>query len=124
MFQAVFIRVSHNSVVGSKLSIPLWALLPALILATLRAAPAPPAHAQPPDEGFNPGANGDDWTPAVQADGKIVVGGEFTTLGGQTIGLSLRGTSRSDSWGHFSSGRAGYVARTLQARISIASRAG
>ncbi len=39
------------------------------------------------DGGFNPGANGTGYAAvyalAVQADGKIVVGGEFTQLGGQ-----------------------------------------
>lgn len=35
-----------------------------------------------PDD-FNPGANGDVNSLAVQADGKILVGGKFTTLGGQ-----------------------------------------
>lgn len=36
------------------------------------------------DTGFNPGAN--DWVRdiAIQSDGKILVGGSFTTLGGQT----------------------------------------
>jgi len=33
---------------------------------------------------FNPGANNDVYCLAVQADGKILVGGTFTTLGGQT----------------------------------------
>jgi uncharacterized delta-60 repeat protein len=39
------------------------------------------------DSGFNPGAGGGEYPSvyslAVQADGKILVGGEFTTLGGQ-----------------------------------------
>jgi len=39
------------------------------------------------DSGFNPGAGGGDYpgviSLAVQADGKILVGGHFTTLGGQ-----------------------------------------
>jgi hypothetical protein len=35
------------------------------------------------DESFNPGANGIVYTLAVQADGKILVGGHFTSLGGQ-----------------------------------------
>jgi len=46
------------------------------------ALPVAPAHAQSPDDGFNPGANNAVWTLVVQADGKIVVGGYFTTLGG------------------------------------------
>ena len=37
-----------------------------------------------PDPGFNPGASSDVFSLAVQADGKILVGGNFTTLGGQT----------------------------------------
>lgn len=39
------------------------------------------------DANFNPGADGGGWTVcslALQADGKILVGGSFTTLGGQT----------------------------------------
>jgi len=36
------------------------------------------------DSRFNPGANGGVGSLAVQADGKILVGGGFTTLGGQT----------------------------------------
>ena len=32
---------------------------------------------------FNPGAGGTVYSLAVQADGKILVGGYFTTLGGQ-----------------------------------------
>ena len=42
-----------------------------------------PACAQTADD-FNPGANGAVISLAVQADGKILVGGSFTTLGGQT----------------------------------------
>ena len=86
LLQAVLIRrTPHNSVVGSKLTSPLWVLLAALILALLLAA-----HALSPADGFNPGANADPGVNsdvlalAVQADGKIVVGGFFTTLGGQT----------------------------------------
>jgi len=33
---------------------------------------------------FNPGANGDVFSLAVQPDGRILLGGEFTVLGGQT----------------------------------------
>ena len=36
------------------------------------------------DAGFNPGANSDVYALALQADGKILVGGIFTTLGGMT----------------------------------------
>jgi uncharacterized delta-60 repeat protein len=43
-----------------------------------------PAHAQTPlPDDFNPGANGWVYSLAVQADGKILVGGILTTLGGQ-----------------------------------------
>src|ERR1017187_6248760 len=42
-----------------------------------------PAFAQAPDT-FNPGASYKVYSLAVQADGKILVGGGFTTLGGQT----------------------------------------
>ena len=36
------------------------------------------------DDAFNPNASGRVYTIAVQADGKILVGGLFTTIGGQT----------------------------------------
>ena len=36
------------------------------------------------DTGFNPGANGWVRSLAVQPDGKILVGGDFTLLGGQS----------------------------------------
>ena len=36
------------------------------------------------DDTFNPGANGDVHAMAIQSDGKILVGGHFTTLAGQT----------------------------------------
>src|SRR3990172_10311885 len=77
-------RTPRDSVVGSKLTVTLWVFLSALFLALLLAGPSSPAHAEPPDADFNPGANGDVTALAVQADGKIVVGGAFTTLGGQT----------------------------------------
>ena len=35
------------------------------------------------DTAFNPNANGDVYSIAVQADGKILVGGDFTSIGGQ-----------------------------------------
>ena len=42
------------------------------------------AQAQyPPPDDFNPGASNGVYSLAVQADGKILVGGDFTTLGGQ-----------------------------------------
>ena len=42
------------------------------------------------DTSFDPGANSYFWAIAVQADGKILVGGEFTTLGGGGIGTTTR----------------------------------
>jgi uncharacterized delta-60 repeat protein len=42
------------------------------------------------DTSFDPGANGPVTAIAVQADGKIVVGGRFSTLGGGGIGTSSR----------------------------------
>ncbi len=63
---------------------------PFSVLATLLAALVAlstlhfqPACAQTAD-GFNPGASYTVSSLAVQADGKILVGGSFTTLGGQT----------------------------------------
>ena len=49
----------------------------------LLAAPAPAASLRALDGGFNPGADYLVAAMATQADGKIVVGGQFTTLGGQ-----------------------------------------
>ncbi|MCX6538747.1 MAG: delta-60 repeat domain-containing protein [Acidobacteria bacterium] len=40
------------------------------------------ARAQSLDTAFDPGANGNSSAIAVQADGKILVGGYFTMLGG------------------------------------------
>jgi hypothetical protein len=37
------------------------------------------------DSGFNPGANGSVNLIAVQADGQVLVGGDFTLLGGQPL---------------------------------------
>ena len=45
------------------------------------------AWAQSPVAGFDPGANGDVYATAVQADGKILVAGAFTMLGGGGTGL-------------------------------------
>jgi hypothetical protein len=42
------------------------------------------------DTSFNPGANGTVIAIAVQADGKILVGGDFTTLGGGGTGTTTR----------------------------------
>jgi uncharacterized delta-60 repeat protein len=48
------------------------------------------AQAQSALDGFDPGANGTIRVLAVQADGKILVGGEFTTLGGGGTGTTAR----------------------------------
>lgn len=37
----------------------------------------------PPADSFNPGVNGNPFALAVQTDGKVLVGGSFTVLGGQ-----------------------------------------
>src|SRR5438874_716980 len=50
-----------------------------VLLATLSAAPV---FGQTPDDGFDPNANGPVRAFAVQADGRIVIGGGFTTVGG------------------------------------------
>ena len=48
------------------------------------------AHAQSAVDGFDPGANSFVYSVAVQADGKILVGGNFSTLGGGGTGTTLR----------------------------------
>jgi uncharacterized delta-60 repeat protein len=40
------------------------------------------AHAVSALDGFNPDANNAVWSIAVQTDGKILLGGEFTTISG------------------------------------------
>src|SRR6185503_17554089 len=40
------------------------------------------AFGQNANDGFDPDANGPVWAIAVQADGKIVIGGEFSRVGG------------------------------------------
>ncbi len=35
-------------------------------------------------DGFDPNANGNVYFTAIQSDGKIIVGGVFTSIGGQT----------------------------------------
>src|SRR5207249_680727 len=42
------------------------------------------------DASFDPGANGSVFVLAVQTDGKILVGGAFTTLGGGGTGTTAR----------------------------------
>jgi uncharacterized delta-60 repeat protein len=48
------------------------------------------ARAQSALDGFDPGANGKADAIAVQADGKILVGGDFTMLGGGGTGTTTR----------------------------------
>ena len=62
------------------------AWLMSLAIVTHLSVLAPPvgrAQSPVPDD-FNPGANGSVYSLAVQADGRILVGGGFTTLGGQS----------------------------------------
>src|SRR6185295_11385506 len=42
------------------------------------------------DAAFDPGANDSVWTVAVQTDGKILIGGAFTMLGGGGTGTTPR----------------------------------
>ena len=42
------------------------------------------------DTSFNPGTNGDVYVVKLQADGKILVAGSFTTLGGGGTGTTSR----------------------------------
>jgi uncharacterized delta-60 repeat protein len=61
----------------------LWGLL--LLACALGAALAPtPAHAQSADLPFAPDVNGGVNAVAVQADGKILIGGGFTQVDGQS----------------------------------------
>ena len=62
------------------------AIVSSLMVGFLITAPTMPivlAAGNSATDGFNPGANSYVYALAVQADGKIVVGGSFTTLGGQ-----------------------------------------
>jgi len=59
-----------------------WMILGILLLVFLFGA-VNRADAVSADDGFNPNANGGVWsTIAVQSDGKILVGGIFTSIGG------------------------------------------
>ena len=60
-----------------------WLFAISVMLLALRTT----ALAQSPFAGFDPGANGDVLAYAVQADGKILVAGSFTMLGGGGLGL-------------------------------------
>jgi hypothetical protein len=44
-----------------------------------------PVQAQSPNDGFAPSANGAFFSLAMQANGKILVGGKFGTLGGESV---------------------------------------
>ena len=65
-------------------------ILAASRVAVLVGIASSPVHAQSPLDGFNPGANNSVHALAVQPDGKIVVGGDFTTLGGGGTGTTAR----------------------------------
>ena len=58
--------------------------LAALVMALMVVAAPIPLHAQSALDGFNPGADSGIRAVALQPDGKLVVGGYFTTLGGGT----------------------------------------
>jgi hypothetical protein len=68
------------------------------------------AHAQMPrpDE-FNPGANSEIIPLIIQPDGKIVVGGDFTTLGGQARSRIGRLNPDGSLDNGFNPGASGYV---------------
>ncbi|MBF9265063.1 hypothetical protein, partial [Paracidovorax cattleyae] len=61
-----------------------WAWIVALLLAWCVLGAPGRALAQNANDEFNPGANVDARSFAVQPDGKVLVGGGFITLGGQT----------------------------------------
>lgn len=60
-------------------------------------------------DSFNPGANYAVYALAVQPDGAILVGGQFTTLGGQACGYIGRLTRGGSVESAFSPGADGYV---------------
>src|ERR1035441_1647730 len=63
---------------------PRFSILAAALAAFTQFSLPQPASAQSPlPDSFNPGADQEGWSLAVQADGKVLVGGLFTTLGGQ-----------------------------------------
>jgi hypothetical protein len=47
-------------------------------------------RAQSALDGFDPGGNSAVFALAVQADGKILIGGQFTSLGGGGFGTTTR----------------------------------
>ena len=64
--------------------------LVASLMALLLGGVSTPVRAQSPLDGFNPGANNSVHALAVQPDGKIVVGGDFTMLAGGGAGTTAR----------------------------------
>ena len=70
LLQSVLIlRTPRNSALGRARAALRWVVLVLLVLALLAPAAATLAYAQSPDDGFNPGANGNVAALAVQADG-------------------------------------------------------
>jgi hypothetical protein len=82
---AKLLKILEETMLTSLPHILTRAMLTISLLAGLviGAPPTSPALAQSADNGFNPGADGPIYALALQADGKIVVGGGFTALGGQ-----------------------------------------
>src|SRR5207249_3156817 len=64
---------------------------------------------QPAADSFNPGANSSVYCFALQADGKILVGGGFTTLGGQNRNYIGRLNSDGTLDATFNPGANGWV---------------
>jgi len=89
----------------SPFSIPATLLAALLALSTLHFQPA---CAQTADN-FNPWANGDVVSLAVQADGKILAGGQFTRLGGRTCKFLGRLNSDGTLDSGFNPGAGGWV---------------
>src|SRR2546428_554657 len=68
----------HNTVCHASRRPALFSIV--IVLALVWRAPAQ----SPLPDNFNPGANGIVYSLAIQSDGKILAGGAFTALGGQT----------------------------------------
>lgn len=52
------------------------------------------SYSQSAIDGFDPNANGVVWSIALQSDGKILVGGKFTSIGGQARNRIARVTKK------------------------------